>query len=59
MQNRRQQAEWEQQALELVRRFQVEQAVSLYRVVLAETKDELTAGCWTTGSRRSRTDRTW
>jgi conjugative relaxase-like TrwC/TraI family protein len=47
-QNRRQQAEWEQQALELVRRFQVEQAVSLYRehdrVVLAETKDELTRG---------------
>jgi ATP-dependent exoDNAse (exonuclease V) alpha subunit len=47
-QNRRQQAEWEQQALELVRRFQVEQAVSLYRehdrVVLAETKDELTQG---------------
>jgi conjugative relaxase-like TrwC/TraI family protein len=46
--NRRQQAEWEQQALELVRRFQVEQAVSLYRehdrVVLAETKDELTRG---------------
>ncbi len=47
-QNRRQQAEWEQQALELVRRFEVEQAVSLYRehdrVVLAETKDELTRG---------------
>ncbi len=47
-QNRRQQAEWEQQALELVRRFQVEQAVSLYRehdrVVLAETRDELTRG---------------
>jgi conjugative relaxase-like TrwC/TraI family protein len=46
--NRRQQAQWEQQALELVRRFQVEQAVSLYRehdrVVLAETKDELTRG---------------
>jgi conjugative relaxase-like TrwC/TraI family protein len=46
--NRRQQAEWEQQALELVRRFQVEQAVNLYRehdrVVLAETKDELTRG---------------
>jgi hypothetical protein len=46
--NRRQQAEWEQQALELVRRFQVEQAVSLYRehdrVVLAETKEELTRG---------------
>jgi conjugative relaxase-like TrwC/TraI family protein len=46
--NRRQQAEWEQQALELVRRFEVEQAVSLYRehdrVVLAETKDELTRG---------------
>jgi conjugative relaxase-like TrwC/TraI family protein len=46
--NRRQQAEWEQQALELVRRFQVEQAVSLYRehdrVVVAETKDELTRG---------------
>ena len=29
MQNRRQQAEWEQQALELARRFQAEQAVSL------------------------------
>jgi conjugative relaxase-like TrwC/TraI family protein len=47
-QNRRQQAEWEQQALELVRRFQVQEAVSLYRehdrVVLAETKDELTRG---------------
>jgi conjugative relaxase-like TrwC/TraI family protein len=47
-QNRRQEAAWEQQALELVRRFQVEQAVSLYRehgrVVLAETKDELTRG---------------
>jgi conjugative relaxase-like TrwC/TraI family protein len=46
--NRRQQAEWEQQALELVRRFQVDQAVSLYRehdrVVVAETKDELTRG---------------
>ncbi len=46
--NRRQQAEWEQQALELVRRFEVEQAVGLYRehdrVVLAETKDELTRG---------------
>jgi hypothetical protein len=46
--NRRQQAEWEQQALELVRRFEVEQAVGLYRehdrVVLAETKDELTSG---------------
>jgi hypothetical protein len=48
MQNRRRQAEWEQQALELVRRFQVEQAVSLYRehdrVVVAEIKDELTRG---------------
>jgi conjugative relaxase-like TrwC/TraI family protein len=47
-QNRRQQAEWEQQALELVRRFQVQEAVSLYRehdrVVLAETRDELTRG---------------
>jgi hypothetical protein len=47
-QNRRQQAEWEQQALELVRRFQVDQAVSLYRehdrVVLGETRDELTRG---------------
>ncbi len=47
-QNRRQQAEWEQEALELVRRFQVDQAVSLYRehdrVVLAETKDELSRG---------------
>jgi conjugative relaxase-like TrwC/TraI family protein len=47
-QNRRQQAEWEQQALELVRRFQVQEAVGLYRehdrVVLAETKDELTRG---------------
>jgi hypothetical protein len=47
-QNRRQQAEWEQQALELVRRFQVEQAMGLYRehdrVVLAETKEELTRG---------------
>jgi conjugative relaxase-like TrwC/TraI family protein len=47
-QNRRQQAKWEQQALELVRRFEVEQAVSLYRehdrVVLAETRDELTRG---------------
>src|SRR6266498_2297939 len=46
--NRRQQAAWEQQALELVRRFEVEQAVGLYRehdrVVLAETKDELTRG---------------
>jgi conjugative relaxase-like TrwC/TraI family protein len=46
--NRRQQAEWEQQALELVRRFQVQEAVGLYRehdrVVLAETKDELTRG---------------
>jgi conjugative relaxase-like TrwC/TraI family protein len=40
-QNRRQQAEWEQQALELVRRFQVQEAVGLYRehdrVVVAET----------------------
>jgi conjugative relaxase-like TrwC/TraI family protein len=47
-QNRRQEAEWEQQALELVRRFEIEQAVGLYRehdrVVLAETKDELTSG---------------
>jgi conjugative relaxase-like TrwC/TraI family protein len=47
-QNRRQQAEWEQQALELVRRFQVQEAVGLYRehdrVVLAETRDELTSG---------------
>jgi conjugative relaxase-like TrwC/TraI family protein len=47
-QNRRQQAEWEQQALELVRRFQVQEAVGLYRehdrVVVAETKDELTRG---------------
>jgi conjugative relaxase-like TrwC/TraI family protein len=47
-QNRRQQAEWEQQALELVRRFKVQEAVGLYRehdrVVLAETKDELTRG---------------
>jgi ATP-dependent exoDNAse (exonuclease V) alpha subunit len=46
--NRRQQAQWEQQALELVCRFQVEQAVGLYRehdrVVVAETKDELTRG---------------
>jgi hypothetical protein len=46
--NRRQQAEWEQQALELVRRFQVQEAVGLYRehdrVVLAETKEELTRG---------------
>jgi hypothetical protein len=45
MQNRRQQAEWEQQALELVRRFQVEQAVGLYcehdRVVVAETREAL------------------
>jgi conjugative relaxase-like TrwC/TraI family protein len=50
-QNRRQQAQWEQQALELVRRFQVEQAVGLYlehdRVVLAETRDELTRGLLT------------
>jgi ATP-dependent exoDNAse (exonuclease V) alpha subunit len=48
IQNRRQQAQWEQQALELVRRFQVQEAVSLYRehdrVVLAETKDELMRG---------------
>jgi ATP-dependent exoDNAse (exonuclease V) alpha subunit len=39
--NRRQQAAWEQQALELVRGFQVDQAVALYRehdrVVQAET----------------------
>jgi conjugative relaxase-like TrwC/TraI family protein len=47
-QNRRQEAEWEQQALELVRRFQVQEAVGLYRehdrVVVAETRDELTRG---------------
>jgi ATP-dependent exoDNAse (exonuclease V) alpha subunit len=46
--NRRQQAQWEQQALELVRRFQVQEAVGLYRehdrVVVAETRDELTRG---------------
>ncbi|HEV8651850.1 MAG TPA: MobF family relaxase, partial [Actinomycetes bacterium] len=46
--NRRQHAAWEQQALELVRGFQVEEAVALYRehdrVVLAETPAELTRG---------------
>jgi conjugative relaxase-like TrwC/TraI family protein len=46
--NRRQQAAWEQQALELVRGFQVDQAIALYRehdrVVMAETPDELTRG---------------
>jgi ATP-dependent exoDNAse (exonuclease V) alpha subunit len=46
--NRRQQAQWEQQALELVGRFEVEEAVGLYRehdrVVVAETRDELTRG---------------
>ncbi len=46
--NRRQQAAWEQQALELVRGFRVDEAVALYRehdrVVMAETNDELTRG---------------